>query len=1399
MSNSKNNIIKENKIENKMDNKKNIELKENIKDDKNIEDNENMKEVNNLNIDDVFKLMELYFDRYGIILGHLYNSFNKFLDEDIPTFLMNGDHHVFFEKIVGSKLIKYGFEYSNIGIRNPVLEQFGEPMFPADARDRNLTYPSRLTAKTAQYQEIIDMNTGEKTRRILGHPVDNYPIAEIPIMVRSKFCSLSVYKEHKMRECKYDLGGYFIVNGSEKIIICQDRMKENMPFVFTKKDSGSDIYIVQVNSKSYDPHGIMQITSVRMKKDKNMIIKVPILAEINVMILFRALGVETDKEIISLIVDDINDNNLTNIAKTSIDYCVDDKGNKIKTQDHAIEYLANKVRLVKKITETDKNIKSQQRRMQVIELLKNNFLPHIQNNLKVKAMYLGYMINKLIRCVAGYTQPDNRDSYTTKRIDAPGDLLMELFRQYYKKMLNDCNKFFRKKNYNDEEPIVIINQIKPNVIKQGIQAALLLGSWPRKKGVAQMINRLSYLQTISLCRRVDAPSADATTSKLTGPRHLHPSSVGFLCISSTPEHAKVGLTKHLSLIGSITIFRTNQIYIIKNYFKKNTQDLLDVSPEVIKDMTKVFLNGEWLGVTDNPVKIERDLRKYKLDGTFDPTTSIVFDTNQLEIRVYCDGGRLFRPVIRVEDNVLKLAKEMISETTTNKASKGVKITSWDEFMRKYPDVLEYIDMEEQPYYIISQTIKELENNRQVMNKSINLVKDVESNEISNRYDETMNYVKYSYCEIHPAFLLGELPSNMPCCNHDDGPRNIYQYAQCKQAMGIYITNYRDRLDISYILYHPQKPIVNTRCSKFLYTDVLAAGENIVVAIATYTGYNQEDSLIANQSAIDRGLFRSTSLKKHHSSIQKNQSTSLDDIFMKPDQSKVTGMRPGSYDKLNERGFIPEETVIQNGDVLIGKVTPIPMKGENSKPYKDSSEVYKSGVAGVVDKVYTGIYTSDGYEIRKMRVRSERIPNIGDKFACYDEQTEVLTLEGWKYISELKLEDQVASLTNNTLVYERPEKLQEYENNGQMYFVKTNELDLLVTLNHRMYIKYNGEEDYKITEAENIISKHVYYKNNISRYRPEIDEEDEVLEHLVALNIDMLELLCSFGRWLGNKNTRYDDYYNRQFNREVMPLWCKKLNEQDSFKLLSAITDYEYEYVTENKDFVDDLMQLALHASLNVKVINKENKYELVFKNMIYEVNGKDTNDGVIDFNGKVYCCTVSSGIIYVRRNNSGGVWCGNSNHGQKGTIGIKLRQSDMPFTADGITPDIILNPNAIPGRMTVGQLIECLLGKKAAIECTEADGTPFNDISVDAIKNALEKLGYKKDGKEYLYNGETSKKMKTMIYIGPTFYMRLKHLVEDKIHARARGPRTQLTRQAQEGRSRDGGLRLGKPFCPCAA
>ncbi len=309
----------------------------------------------------------------------------------------------------------------------------------------------------------------------------------------------------------------------------------------------------------------------------------------------------------------------------------------------------------------------------------------------------------------------------------------------------------------------------------------------------------------------------------------------------TSEGHKVGLVKNLSLTGNVTVMMLSQINIIKTILKDRIINIQDVPIDEIGKYTRVFLNGEWLGLTDKPKPLYRELKNMKYRGEIDIHTCIIHEikseVESKELKVYCDGGRLFRPAFRTVDNRLLLNREHINSISLNAKGPTV-VTNWNEFLIRYPGVIEFIDVDEQYNAMIAMYPKDVTKMYNRMTNSIDLMKDIKLDKnqlVINRYDD-FTFVRYTHCEIHPSMHIGVVVSNIPFCNHNQGPRNIYQYSQARQAMGIYTSNYRDRLDISYVLYHPQRPLVTTRNIKYINTDKLPAGENAVVAIMCYTGY-----------------------------------------------------------------------------------------------------------------------------------------------------------------------------------------------------------------------------------------------------------------------------------------------------------------------------------------------------------------------------------------------------------------------------------------------------------------------------------------------------------------------------------------------------------------------------------
>ena len=1080
---------------------------------------------------DVDDLIELYFKQPNIMFKHLTSSYQQFVDEMIPYYLQN-DHNYFYENVEREHIWLHGFKCRNVRIRPCISENDDSFLFPNEARKNHLNYFGTIIADITQVMRKEDILTGEITIKEIEQEEKGIVVARIPIMVKSKYCSTKI-RNDLHGECKYDSGGYFIINGMEKVVIPIEEMADNKIMVFTKKDNSYEdnlYYTAQINSRKDDWSDNLQIITIKNKKNGVFNITTSQLNDIPIFLLFRALGLESDKDIISNIVYNMDDIKMINLLRASVQNSMDETGNFIRTKEQAIDYLITKLRRNKRISMTDEEIAIIQRKIQLEKIFRVDLLPHLGEDIPKKIRYLGFMMHRLLSVMLGRQNVDDRDAFQNKRVRTPGVLISQLFRQNWKKLLNEIGKIFRKKNSSDENPINIINQIKPNTIEQGIKTAMATGLWGMnrtKKGVAQSLQRLSWIQSSALLRRIMSPSLDASTAGVISIRHVNPITIFFLCCNETPEGGKIGIVKSLALSATISLQNTSQIVVVKNILDKNfsVKHPADIDPLDLLRWGKIFINGDWIGVHKDILEIFEFLKQQRRNNLIDKMTSICVDYERKELKIFTDGGRLIRPLLNVINNNLayntKIGNEVREYLLGSEAGKG-----WKSILIKYPQIIDYEDVESSNYLMIASDLKQLENNLENKERKI----DYKDDSVINRYGD-YRYLNYTHCELASWLMLGSISSLIPFSDHNYSTKNIVNFSQIKQCIGTYLTSYKDRMDISQILYNPQLPLAYTKGNAHNHLNDLPVGENVVVAIMSYTGYNQEDSLIFNQTAIDRGLFRVDSLKKYNAQIEKNPSTSQDDIFMRPDRNKVTGMNRGNYNKLNDIGYVPEETEIDNGDMIIGKVSPIQPTGNNNKVYKDNSVIFKSNVKGVIDRVHTGVYNADGYEMYNVRVRMERKPVIGDKFS---------------------------------------------------------------------------------------------------------------------------------------------------------------------------------------------------------------------------------------------------------------------SRHGQKGTLGIALPQRDMPFTEEGIVPDVILNPHAIPSRMTISQLIEQLASKVGALNGSFIDGTPFSDYDVMKLPEMLEKLGYNKYGYETMYCGITGKKIQSQIFIGPTYYARLKHMVLDKVHSRSSGPRQALTRQPLEGRARDGGLKIGE-------
>ena len=1046
--------------------------------------------------------------------------------------------------------IEYKIYFTNVSISKPLIQENSgatKIMTPHDARIRNTTYASPIYVDAIE-EARIKLDNGEWDE-VQTHKVQNLMIGKIPIMLGSDFCILSeknTETKSELGECAYDSGGYFIINGSEKVLVSQEKMAENKPFVFhhTNRKYSDTCEIRSVNDGRYN--STKQTTVLLMAKDMNgagktvrVSIQGPIRNEIPIMMLFRALGIESEKKILEMIVYDLNDTEMIDLIKPSIE-----EGIIALSQQDAIKEIMKNINLNILSVNLTPEEKEEAKIKYVNDVLSNWLLPHVGENFEMKAIYLGYMVNRLFTAVLKRRNYDDRDHYANKKIDSAGVLLSYLFAlNFRQKLIRTFQRDIRKDitNLRDGiDNIKIEKYIKPTIIDTGLKRSFSMGDWGlkqstqhNKQGVSQVVNRINFKSALSHTRRVVTP-LEKTSKKLVGPHILHGTQYGVLCPSETPDGEQIGINKNLAL----TCYITNQVSpepVIEILKENSIEFIEETNISNIKYGCKIFVNGNWLGMHYKPDELYNVLIDSRRNGLIDIHTSVVWNHEYNELLVYTDAGRCTRPLYIVENNKIQLTNKIVEGLNKKKIGWqdlfGTKeVILENNKTEKILPVLEYIDCNEAEKILVASTPKDLEYNT----------------------PENPEYRYFTHCELHPSTIFGVVISEQPFSNHNQSPRVIYFGNMGKQGIGIPATNFNIRFDtMLHVLHYPQKPLVSTRISRLLPGKELTNGQMANVAIACYSGYNQEDSVITNQNALDRGLFVSTYYHRYFDEEKKNHQELQEEIFTKPTKQVINPKDNTGWSALDENGFAIIGKHVSDSVAVIGKLIPTKVGKDGIKKFKDASCLIKPGDSGYVDDVTWNI-NGDGYRFCKVKIRTVRQPQIGDKVA---------------------------------------------------------------------------------------------------------------------------------------------------------------------------------------------------------------------------------------------------------------------SRHAQKGTIGMILPQEDMPFNSEGITPDVIINPHAIPTRMTIGQLIECLLGKVCCIKGFEGDGTPFNGVNVKDIckllGNPIDKGGcgfteYKSEDGEYsgygdeiLYNGMTGEQLRVKIFMGPTYYLRLKHMVVDKVHSRSHGPYQMLVKQPSEGRSREGGLRIGEMERDC--
>ena len=1495
-----------------------------------------------------WKIIDKYFnDNPNNLVAHHLESYNDFFNNGINRIFRENNPIRFIEredetdskdplKRSECQLFLGGKDGDKIYFGKPIIydDNHAHYMYPNDARLRNMTYGT-----TIHYDVDVDFIYYKGDEKI-EHSItlNKIYLGRFPIMLQSDLCilkSLNKDVRFNMGECKNDYGGYFIIDGKEKVIIPQEKFADNMLYIRKNKDDNIYSHSAEIRSVSEDASKPIRTTAVKIiapsptLSNNQIVVAVPnVRKPVPLFILMRALGVVSDKQIIKTCLLDLDKN------KDYIDLFIPSvhDANKIFNQETALKYIAT---FTKRGTESS-----------VYEILSDYFLPHIgEINFLDKAYFLGYMTYRLLKVYTLQEKPTDRDNFRFKRVELTGSLIYDLFREYYliqKRSIStkiDKEYYYHKGEYKNTEELIEetnaskkdkssseINKYRDNFVgliesnfkeffkdrevetgfKKGFKGNWGSESHTKRLGAVQDLNRLSYYTYISHLRKINLP-LDAS-AKVVGPRLLNSSQWGLIDPIDTPDGGNIGLHKHLAIATHITSGSSS--YPIIKWFRTNTplKLILECSPEYLASSTKVFVNGNWIGVVDNPVSTAKDknelglvelLKLYRRNGIIPTFTSISFDYEHNEINIYTDTGRLTRPIYYIDNNEKsydrKPVLEMIQDEKISwqQIVSGFKNKSDENFYFKSNKVYELNELYND-FKIDYQNI--FDNNNENFKKIVNELQkyksvvdyldtsEEESALIAKSDDDNKKNKYYTHIEIDPSLILGVMGNLIIYPEHNPVTRNSFSCGQSKQAVSMYHTNYQMRIDkMGVVLNYGQIPLIKSRYLKYINNEEVPYGVNAIVAIMCYSGYNVEDAILINEGAVNRGIFRTTYFSMYEAREESSKVAGMvNSRFANIEKNNVVKIKPGyDYSLLDDHGMIRENTPLNDKIVLIGKIT---SDMENKDRFVDDSVKPKKGQLGFVDKSFI-TQGEEGFNIAKVRIREERIPAIGDKMACALPTQQVLTNEGWIEIKDIDInKHKVATLDiNGNMCYEYPVNKFEYDHTGKMYYVKNKQVEVVCTLNHKLYVKrrekIKGEKEYELIEAENIIGKMVRFQKSMKNVYPDVEwmelgdkkyKMDDWLQLLgmfiadgstnsgaiyisalkdrkIAFNTNILTKLNLQYKYDNIQDKfiilkgQYPEIYEVLDNLSVgalnkyLPDYIFTLSQRQSVILLDALlqgdghtySDGFSRYGTISSRLANDICRLAVHCGWsgvtkiaaepgdNPHMIkgsghNKDKFHFIESKHTYYKISiirkqnqpyiNKKVNDSneekLIDYEGKVYCIEMpSSHLYYMRENNfAPSMLIGNSRAGQKGTLGLIIPEQDMPFTADGIRPDLIINPHAIPSRMTIGQIVESLFGKV----CTSYGA--FGDCTAFQVKGAnystygplLVKAGFNCTGNQILYNGMSGEQIQSDIYIGPTYYMRLKHMVKDKINYRATGPRTNLTRQTVQGRANDGGLRIGE-------
>ena len=959
------------------------------------------------------RLLKVYFKTqdYPYTRHHI-ESFDQFLSQDLPAIVKANNPITLLHKQIGTTGQYYytadiyigGLTGEQIYIGTPTvsLQDSKEVrlLFPNEARLRNLTYSSTIQAdiviKITYTLPDTDAVGGFSKREVLMDPIADptqfgflarFPLCRMPIMLHSRYCILHGKPQLFLKEtgeCQYDQGGYFVVDGSEKVLITHQESAFNTLYIKKQDNDPQVAYYANIACLNPKTRDVRPVAFVLIRKSGTIQVSIPFVRKaVPVFVLFRALGIQSDLDILRLIFPD-PDSAETKMLEPLLRESI--------LESHPFYDTYSAIQYIKVLT---KGFSVEH----VLDILHNKLFVHVENRPRARATFLAECVRRMLRVKAGIDQPTNRDDTRNQRCLTSGVLCRQLFQGLYTQW-RKAVKFAFDEEFNYHESIYsgssfqnlfiagTLNQMfKIGQLSDGLARAFK-GKWSsgsgagvgeEKSGVIQALSRLSFLDFMSHCRRVVLDFD--TGMKLPSPRRLHTSQYGYYCTNETPNGASIGITKNLSTLTGISIATDPAPFIEWLITRGEVMGCAEMTPATLATSVPVFVNSGIVGYTFRPVALRDALKALKWTGCLPASTSISFSVRDRQLLIYMDEGRPVRPLIHLGEkgklpvDALRRAKtwrDLIMGVLPLTAKRSIFSTgfidpfaseatapSLEDYVKKLaPDcgVIEYLD----PYEMNETFIANFPEHIQ---------------------PET------SHMEIHPSTIVGLLTSMIPYANHNQSPRNQLSCSQSKQGLSVYSTAYPNRYDNQvHVLCYGEAPIVRTLYYDYLADGQIGYGHNLILAMGCFTGYNQDDGILMNADSVERGLFRSIcyrSYKAFEEDLAADGSPVVGD--QKPttrtriaNPAKVPGwtrLRPGlDYSKLDDRGIVRVGEIVDETSVLVGRY----MQGSSGE-MSDASVTAQVWTRGRVEKVSISV-GAGGLAMVKVRVVQERIPELGDKFS-----------------------------------------------------------------------------------------------------------------------------------------------------------------------------------------------------------------------------------------------------------------------------------------------------------------------------------------------------------------------------------------------------------------------------------